>query len=91
MWFILCLIYLFQIQYLVTECEDKGNSTLPWIQYNEKCYYATSPDIASERLTWAESEAFCKSNGGFLVSIHNQNELRFITSKVIFPKFNLGI
>jgi len=24
----------------VTDCENKGNSTLNWVQYIEKCYYS---------------------------------------------------
>jgi hypothetical protein len=74
----------------VTECENKGNSTLPWIQYKEKCYYAT-PDIVLERSTWAAAESFCRKNGGFLLSIHTLNELRFVTSKVLKKKaFKIG-
>ena len=65
----------------VSECEDKGNSLLPWIQYKEKCYYA-SPFVTAERKSWAAAGALCKQNGGFLVSIHTLDELRFILSKV---------
>jgi hypothetical protein len=54
---------------------------LPWIQYKEKCYYAT-PDVVAERQTWAAAESFCKRNGGFLLSIHTLNELRFVLSSV---------
>jgi len=72
---------------LVTECENKGDSTLAWIQYKEKCYYA-SPDVQTQWLSWKSAEAVCKSNGGFLVSIHSLNELRFVSSKVIsFRKY----
>ncbi len=71
----------------VTECKDKGNSILPWVQYGEKCYYASS-DSASQYLTWQSAEAYCKQNGGFLVSIHSRNELNFLTSKVIIRVLN---
>ena len=66
----------------MTECEEKGNSNLPWVQYQQKCYYASS-DTSSQYLTWQSADAFCKQNGGFLVSIHSRNELNFITSKVL--------
>ncbi len=66
----------------MTECEDKGNSTLDWVQYREKCYFS-SPDKSTEYLTWSSAESFCKKNGGFLVSIHSLNELRFIATKVL--------
>ena len=66
-----------------TECEEKGDSNLPWVQYKEKCYYASS-DKPSEYLSWQSAESFCKQNGGFLVSIHSVNELRFVLSKVFY-------
>ena len=69
------------ILYLVTKCEDVGDSKLDWVQYREKCYYA-SPSNGLEYLTWQSAESFCKENGGFLVSIHSLNELRFILSRV---------
>ena len=65
----------------MSECEEKGDSNLPWIQYKEKCYYVT-PDVIDQRQSWASAESFCKQNGGFLVSIHTINELNFITSRV---------
>ena len=65
----------------MTTCEDKGNSTLNWFQYNQKCYF-TSANIFSQYLTWRNAEKFCNNNGGFLVSIHSINEQRFVTSKV---------
>ena len=73
----LCILY----RFVVSPCEEKSNSTLNWIQYNEKCYYA-SPDISLQWQSWQSAEAFCKQNGGFLVSIHSLSELRFITTKV---------
>ena len=69
---------IFKLLLTVTDCEEKGNSKLDWYQYNQKCYFP-SPDVNS----WQSAEAFCKQNGGFLVSIHNKNELFFLTSKVI--------
>ena len=69
------------ILYLVTKCEDVGDSKLDWVQYREKCYYA-SPSNELEYLTWQSAESFCKENGGFLVSIHSLNELRFVLSRV---------
>jgi hypothetical protein len=59
------------------DCEEKGDSKLDWFQYNKKCYYP-NPTLSS----WQSSEAFCKQNGGFLVSIHSRNELFFLTSRV---------
>ena len=72
----------------VTDCEEKGNSNLPWVQYKEKCYYASS-DRSSDYLTWQSAEAFCKQNGGFLVSIHSRNELNFISSRVDNNSFTM--
>jgi hypothetical protein len=64
----------------VTDCEEKGNSNLDWLQYDQKCYY-----FSSNELTWQSAESFCKQNGGFLVSIHNRNENNLISSRVILP------
>jgi hypothetical protein len=50
-----------------TECENKGNSTVNWVQYREKCYY-TSPNIESLYRTWQSAESFCNTNGGYLAS-----------------------
>ena len=69
------------IFFQVTDCENKGDSNLDWIQYNQKCYY-TSPDTVAQYVSWYAAESFCKQNGGFLVSIHSRNELNFISSKV---------
>jgi hypothetical protein len=66
---------------IVTECENKGDSELNWVQYRNKCYYS-SPYIESQYLSWQDADSFCKQEGGFLVSIHSLNELQFINSKV---------
>jgi hypothetical protein len=67
--------------FLVTTCEETGDSKLPWVQYRQKCYYGSSAK-ENDYLSWQSAESFCKENGGFLVSIHSLNELRFILSRV---------
>ena len=62
----------------MTTCEDKGNSNLDWLQYDQKCYYFSTSDA-----TWQSAESFCKQNGGFLVSLHNRNENNLIASRVV--------
>ena len=66
----------------VTECEDKGGSSLDWVQYKEKCYYTSQDSPIANYVSWQEAETFCKRNGGFLVSVHSLNELGFLASKV---------
>jgi hypothetical protein len=62
----------------VAECENKGTSSLDWVQYGEKCYY-----FSNNELTWQSAESFCKQNGGFLVSVHSNNEHGLMSSRVI--------
>ena len=69
------------ILYLVSKCEDVGDSKLNWVQYRDKCYYA-SPSDELDYVSWQKAESFCKENGGFLVSIHDVDELTFILSRV---------
>jgi hypothetical protein len=69
------------MNFKVTECENKEDSDLNWVQYQDKCYYS-STNIESEFRSWQDAERFCNQNGGFLVSIHNQNENRFLSAKV---------
>ena len=74
----------------MTTCEQKGNSKLDWLQYDQKCYYFSSTES-----TWQSAESLCKQEGGFLVSIqwietmnsiHSRNENNLIASRVIFLK-----
>ena len=60
----------------VTDCEDKGNSNLDWVQFEQKCYYS-SPDVESQWLTWQSAEAVCKRNGGFLGWLRVNFDLHF--------------
>ena len=62
---------------LASQCDDKGNSTLNWFQYGQKCYY-----INTAGFTWQSAERFCNQNGGFLISIHSVNELKFFSTIV---------
>ena len=66
---------------IVTECENKGDSELNWIQYRNKCYYS-SPYIESQFLSWQDADSFCRQEGGYLVSVHSVTEVQFINSKV---------
>ena len=80
------LFFLFLIQ--VTQCENSGDSKINWVQYRDKCYYA-SPAASLEWLSWSSAEAFCKQEGGFLVSMHSVNDMRFILSRVSIIIFSI--
>ena len=48
-----------------------------WKFFEDRCYYF-SPDS----MTWWNAEGHCKENGGYLVSIHDENTNNFIKGQV---------
>ncbi|XP_059205973.1 lactose-binding lectin l-2-like [Centropristis striata] len=48
-----------------------------WYSFNGRCY-----KYVSTRLTWADAELYCVSEGANLVSIHNVDENNFVKSLI---------
>ena len=42
-------------------------------------------------MTWWNSEAYCKENGGYLVSIHDENTNNYIKGQVRNNDFDIGM
>ena len=56
-----------------------------WKFFQDKCYFfsgsSENPDDPPAS-TWYDAEHWCKSNGGFLTSIHDDTTNAFITGQV---------
>uniref|UniRef100_A0A8C9ZTB6 C-type lectin domain-containing protein n=1 Tax=Sander lucioperca TaxID=283035 RepID=A0A8C9ZTB6_SANLU len=55
----------------------RGNCPMFWFSFNGRCY-----KYVATRLTWADAELHCVSQGGNLVSIHSLEEENFIKSLI---------
>ena len=55
-------------------CEPDDDS---WKFYRDRCYY-----FGTEERTWWNALTFCTENGGYLVSIHDEDANNFIKGQV---------
>ncbi len=54
------------------ECGARG-----WQEFEDKCYY-----ISDVEMTWHDAHAWCREEGGDLVSIHSENETSLVYEMV---------
>ncbi|XP_049890227.1 lactose-binding lectin l-2-like [Epinephelus moara] len=56
---------------------QRGTCPMFWFNFNSRCY-----KYVATRMTWADAELHCVSEGANLVSIHSLNEHNFVKSLV---------
>ncbi|XP_041823014.1 lactose-binding lectin l-2-like [Melanotaenia boesemani] len=56
---------------------QRGGCPMFWYNFNGRCY-----KYAASRMTWADAELNCVSEGANLVSIHSQEEHDFVQSLI---------
>ncbi|XP_008296434.1 lactose-binding lectin l-2-like [Stegastes partitus] len=56
---------------------ERGTCPMFWYSYNGRCY-----KYVASRLTWADAELHCLSEGANLVSIHSLQEHNFVNSLI---------
>ncbi|XP_068564068.1 lactose-binding lectin l-2-like [Cebidichthys violaceus] len=59
----------------------RGNCPMFWYSFNNRCY-----KYVATRMTWADAELFCVSQGANLVSIHSLEEQKF--TKALIKNFD---
>ncbi|XP_068188442.1 lactose-binding lectin l-2-like [Antennarius striatus] len=52
---------------------QRGNCPMFWFKFNDRCY-----KYVATRVSWADAELHCVSEGANLVSIHSMEEQNFI-------------
>ncbi|XP_039676874.1 lactose-binding lectin l-2-like [Perca fluviatilis] len=52
---------------------QRGNCPMFWFSFNDRCY-----KYVATRMTWADAELHCVSEGANLVSIHSLDEQNFV-------------
>lgn len=55
----------------------QGNCSMFWYSFNGRCY-----KYVAARMTWADAELHCVSEGANLVSIHSIDEHNFVNSLI---------
>ncbi|XP_023133846.2 lactose-binding lectin l-2-like [Amphiprion ocellaris] len=56
---------------------QRGNCPMFWYSFNGRCY-----KYIATRMTWADAELHCVSEGANLVSIHSTDEQNFVNSLI---------
>ncbi|XP_015224961.1 PREDICTED: ladderlectin-like, partial [Cyprinodon variegatus] len=56
---------------------ERGTCPMSWYSFNGRCY-----KYVATRMTWAEAELHCVSEGANLVSVHSSAEYDFVKSLI---------
>ncbi|XP_041823304.1 lactose-binding lectin l-2-like [Melanotaenia boesemani] len=56
---------------------QRGGCPMFWYSFNSRCY-----KYFASRMTWADAEIHCMSQGANLVSIHSMDEYHFVQSLI---------
>ncbi|XP_072020680.1 macrophage mannose receptor 1-like isoform X2 [Amphiura filiformis] len=64
------------------------SNTNDWYRFNNNCYYFSAITTPDSRKSWEEANTYCMSNGGYLVSIHGNDENNFL--KTFIGNYNIN-